>query len=414
MHKIAGRRSLASPVTAGYAQFVCETGVLGQLGSVPSIDRGITMSNATSTQGREGSFQKAGIRVIDGDGHIIEDAGAIVSFMPREYREIFESKPETIFPPLDHLHSARAVQIPPDRDHRPPVGPEGWAAFLDDAGIERTVLYPTRALAYGHVQSLDYAVVVARAYNDWLAKTYVEADDRFNGIALIPMQDPEEAVKELRRAVTELGMLGAMMPSNGLPHPLGAKPYWPIYAEAERLGCVLSVHGGAHDNFGLDNLNFFVPVHALGHPWGQAVSCASIVYNGVFDQFPGVKIGFLEGGVAWLLLCLERFHASHETHFQYLPPGAYGLREEQRPDHYIIEQIQAGRFFVGCETEELTMPFAIKIVGNQPFFYSSDFPHEVTLASCQADIGELLASEDLSEEDKRGIMSANAERFYGF
>jgi len=372
------------------------------------------MSNAISTQGRGESFQKAGIRVIDGDGHIIEDARAIVDFMPREYREVFEPKPDTIFPPLDHLHAGRAVQTPPDRDRRPPVGPEGWTAFLDDAGIEKTVLYPTRALAYGHVQSLDYAVVVARAYNDWLAKTYLETDDRFNGIAIIPMQDPEEAVRELRRAVIELGMLGAMMPSNGLPHLLGAKPYWPIYEEAERLGCVLSVHGGAHDNFGLDHLNMYVPVHALGHPWGQAVNCASIVFNGVFDQFPGIKIGFLEGGVAWLLLCLERFHASHETHFQYLPPGAHGLREDQRPDRYIIEQIHAGRFFIGCETEELTMPFAIKIVGNQPFFYSSDFPHEVTLASCRADIHELLESEELTEQDKIGIMSANAERFYGF
>jgi hypothetical protein len=357
---------------------------------------------------------KAGIRVIDGDGHIIEDARAIVAHMPTQYREVFEHKPESIFPPLDHLHSGRAVQTPPDRDQRPVVGPEGWAAFLDDIGIERTVLYPTRALAYGHVQSYDYATVIARAYNDWLAETYVQADDRFNGIAIIPMQDPEEAVKELRRAVNELGFLGAMLPSNGLPHLLGAKPYWPVYAEAERLGCVLSVHGGAHDNFGLDHLNMYVPVHALGHPWGQAINCASIVYNGIFDQFPGIKIGFLEGGIAWLLLCLERFHSSHETHFQYMPSGTPGLREEQRPDRYIVDQIDAGRFFVGCETEELTMPFALKIVGNKPFFYSSDFPHEVTNASCLADIEELIESDELTEDDKVGIMSGNAERYYGF
>lgn len=372
------------------------------------------MSSSVKTQGDTSLSTKAGIRVIDGDGHIIEDAPAIVSHMPTEYREIFERKPDSIFPPLDHLHSARAVQTPPDRDQRPPVGPEGWSAFLDDIGIERTVLYPTRALAYGHVQSYDYAVVIARAYNDWLAETYVQADSRFNGIAIIPMQDPEEAVKELRRAVTELGFLGAMLPSNGLPHLLGAKPYWPIYAEAERLGCVLSVHGGAHDGFGLDHLNMYVPVHALGHPWGQSINCASIVYNGIFDQFPGIKIGFLEGGIAWLLLCLERFHSSHETHFQYLPPGTPGISEDQRPDKYIIEQIHAGRFFVGCETEELTMPFALKIVGNKPFFYSSDFPHEVTNASCLADIEELIESEELTEDDKVGIMSGNAERYYGF
>jgi predicted TIM-barrel fold metal-dependent hydrolase len=155
-------------------------------------------------------------------------------------------------------------------------------------------------------------------------------------------------------------------------------------------------------------------VHALGHPWGLVVNFASVIYNGIFDQFPGVRIAFLEGGVAWLLLCLERFHSSHETHFEFIPPGGYGLREDQRPDRYVIEQIEAGRLFIGCETEELTMPFALKIVGNKPFLYSSDFPHEVTNDSCRHDIGELNESEDLSTEDKAGILWRNAERFYRF
>jgi predicted TIM-barrel fold metal-dependent hydrolase len=60
----------------------------------------------------------------------------------------------------------------------------------------------------------------------------------------------------------------------------------------------------------------------------------------------------------------------------------------------------------------LTMPFALKIVGNEPFIYSSDFPHEVTNQSCKADIAELLESADLSQGDKEGILARNAERFY--
>ncbi|MEA2641573.1 MAG: uncharacterized protein QOF51_2967 [Chloroflexota bacterium] len=350
-------------------------------------------------------------KIVDGDGHIQEDFPAILSYMASPYRELVQN-PAALFPPLDHLHTGRAVETPPSRDHRPRVGPEGWLAFLEDVGIEWTVLYPTSALAYGKIVSLDYAVAATRAYNDWLYETYLQFSPRFKGMALIPMQDPEEAVKELRRAVTELGMRGAMLPSNGLPQPLGAKPYWPVYAEAERLGCALSIHGGCHDNFGMDQLNMYVPVHALGHPWGLAINCASIVYNGIFDRFPGIRIAFLEGGIAWLLLCLERFHASHETHFQYMPEGQLGPREEVRPDRYIIEQIKAGRLFIGCETEELTMPFALKIVGNQPFLYSSDFPHEVTNQSCKHDIEELLESDDLTQDDKEAILARNAERFY--
>jgi len=360
-------------------------------------------------------------KVIDGDGHVLEDVAGIIEHMEEPYRSMALTATELravgtmeIFPPLDHLHTGRAVETPPLRDRRPLAGPELWGSFLDDVGIERTVMYPTRGLAFGHVVSLDYAVVVARAYNDWLADTYLRADARFNGMALIPIQDPDEAVKELRRAVQELGMRGAMLPSNGLPQLLGAKAYWPVFAEAERLGCSLSIHGGAHDGFGMDHLNMYIPVHALGHPWGLMINLASILYNGVFDRFPGIRLGFLEGGVAWLLMCMERFHASHETHFQYIPPNELGLREEQRPDRYIVEQIKAGRLFVGCETEELTMPFALKVVGNEAFFYSSDYPHEVTNATCKHDIAELAESDQLTQADKDAILFGNAERFYRF
>jgi hypothetical protein len=350
-------------------------------------------------------------KVVDGDGHIQEDHEGILAHMASPYRDIAARKPSA-FPPLDHLHDGRAVETPPQRDGRPRVGPEGWLDFLDDVGIDWTVMYPTTALAYGKIVSLDYAVAVTKAYNDWLHQTYLQFSPRFKGMAIIPMQDPEEAVKELRRAVSGLGMLGAMMPSNGLPLPLGAKAYWPIYAEAERLGCSLAIHGGCHDRFGLDHLNMYIPVHALGHPWGLTISCASVVYNGIFDRFPGSRIAFLEGGVAWLLLCLERFHSSHETHFQHMPSDQYGPREGERPDKYIIKHIREGRFFLGCETEELTMPFAIKVVGNEPFIYSSDFPHEVTNQSCKHDIEELLESDELEQADKEAILYRNAERFY--
>ena len=84
---------------------------------------------------------------------------------------------------------------------------------------------PDRRLSYGKIVSRDYAVAVCKAYNDWFDRNLLKYNPRFKGMAIIPMQDPEEAAKELRRSVTELGMLGAMMPSNGLAQPLGAKQY---------------------------------------------------------------------------------------------------------------------------------------------------------------------------------------------
>ncbi len=58
------------------------------------------------------------------------------------------------------------------------------------------------------------------------------------------------------------------------------------------------------------------------------------------------------------------------------------------------------------------MPFAIKVVGNEPFLYSSDFPHEVTNESCKHDIAELMESGEIAEDDKAALLYRNAERFY--
>jgi len=105
-----------------------------------------------------------------------------------------------------------------------------------------------------------------------------------------------------------------------------------------------------------------------------------------------------------------RWHAAYD--FEHVPPGEFGMREGQDPARYIIELVQNDRFYLGIETEELTMPFALKVLGNRGFLYSSDFPHEVTLESCKHDIAELMESDELTEEDKSAMLYRNAERFY--
>ncbi|HEY7492670.1 MAG TPA: hypothetical protein VIH59_16365 [Candidatus Tectomicrobia bacterium] len=85
--------------------------------------------------------------------------------------------------------------------------------------------------------------------------------------------------------------------------------------------------------------------------------------------------------------------------------------EGERPNAYIIRQIQEDRFFIGCETEEITMSFALKIVGNKPFIYSSDFPHEVTNQSCKHDIGA-AGERGADSGGQGGVLYRNAQRFY--
>ena len=126
-----------------------------------------------------------------------------------------------------------------------------------------------------------------------------------------------------------------------------------------------------------------------------------------------MRIAFLEGGVAWLLLALERFDRSYETHIPYDPRRELiQLRDGQTVEDYIKEHIHAGRIFVGCEGEEPDMPYLVQRVGVEPFFFSSDYPHEVDVPMCQHEIEEVLATPALSHDHKAAILHRNAERFY--
>ena len=350
-------------------------------------------------------------RIVDGDGHVLEDKEAIKQYLPAAWQGNTTTRTLGVFPHLDHMHHVLAHN-PPGAFEDP--SPTGWVRFLDELGLDAAVLYPTDALAFGKMIDVDLAIGTARAYNDWLHAAYLQRDARLKGIALIPLQDPDAAVDELRRAVNELGMVGALLPSTGLKTHLGDKVYWPVYAEADRLGCCLSVHGGAHSGLGFDHLNVFAAIHALGHPFGITIAFASLVINGIFEKFPNARFGFLEGGVGWFLMALERLEGSYRAFTPY-DPRAELLRLEpgESVATYILRHVRAGRIFVGVEGGEPALAYAVKTLGPEAFVFSSDFPHEVNVATCRHEIQEVLENEELSLEDKRAIFYRNAERLYG-
>jgi uncharacterized protein len=353
------------------------------------------------------------IDVVDGDGHVMEDWDAILEYMPDAYRTSSRFKGGgRLFPPLDHLHSGNLHELVPGAFKQ--VGPDGWLEFMDDVGIDRAVLYTTGGLAVGKVINGDFAIEICRAYNDWFSDTYLKRSPLFQGLGLIPMQEPPGAVSELRRIVEDLGFCGAMLPSTGLKGHLGSKEYWPVYAEADRLGCAIAVHGGAHEGLGMDYLIPYAPINGLGHPFGQMVCFASFVFNGLFDRFPNMRVGFMEGGVAWLQTCLERFDRGWETHIQYDPRGEFiQLKKDEAVSDYVQRHADEGRIFVGCEGTEPTLHQVIEFVGNKPFMFSSDFPHEVNNEYCKHEISEIFDNEYLTDEDKHAVLHGNAERFYG-
>ena len=117
---------------------------------------------------------------------MVEDIASIVKYMPEEYiaRSFSEARGKNPFPPIDHLHSANRHITPKGAFAN--VGREGWELFLEDVGIGTTVLYTSAGLAFGKIVSRDWAIELARAYNNWIYDTYVSKSPRFKAMGLDP------------------------------------------------------------------------------------------------------------------------------------------------------------------------------------------------------------------------------------
>jgi predicted TIM-barrel fold metal-dependent hydrolase len=363
-------------------------------------------------------------RLTDGDGHVLEDAMGIAERLTGGYRDArlavlrggVHSGVGGIFPSLGFLSNmpVKGTGIIDFEKHERLSGrdPESWVKFLDAVGIEKTVLYPTLGLTMGRVRDVGYAIDVARAYNDWLAETYLQhPSGRFQGAALLPVQEPDAAVVELERVVNKLGFRAAVLPSQGLPNHLGSPQYWPVYETAAALDVGLSCHGGVHDGYGFDDFTVVAPVHAIGHPLGLLISLGGILFNGVFDRFPTLRLAFLEGGSAWLLLASERFSESFKSIRPADESRTLKLKDGTSVKHYLRELLQTDRLVVGCEGGEDFLEVAVDFFGCAPFMYSSDFPHEVDVDSCKHELEE-MGELKVSDEAKDLIRGGTARKFY--
>ena len=344
--------------------------------------------------------------IIDSDGHIYENDREILEYLEDPYQaEAMLGFP--FFPTLDGFHRG-AVISRINRHKSLQTNAKIWTDVIDRNNIEFTVLYPTAGLGFGFIQDPDWATVLARGYNNWLHDRYYNENNRLRGVALIPMQDPAEAVKELHRAVKELKMLGAVVPAHGLRKPLGHEDFFPIYEAAEQLNVPIAIHGAASAGLGFDFFDKFAQLHSLSHPVSQMIQITSIALGGVLDRFPKLRIAFLEAGVGWAVFMMDRLDRSFEIwkgqhHAEF-------TAEQRKPPS---EHLRSGRVYFTAEGNERLLPTMLELLDNKCVMYASDFPHENNLDSVKHDIAEVDEDDRLPREARDNMLRHTALEFYG-
>jgi uncharacterized protein len=336
--------------------------------------------------------------VVDGDGHINESTQQLAAHIDPAYRDYGPSAGERTYFPVDAW----------DRSVRGTLGTtasnaKAWLEALDRGGMDSAVLYPSAGLGIGWIREPEFAIALCRAYNDFFHHEFTSSSPRLKGVALLPLQSPAAAMEELQRA-RQLGAVGAMLPAVGLRKPLGHPDFWPIYAEAQRLDCMVGVHAtvrGPH-YFGADLFDRFIEVHTLSHSFAQMIQMTSLVFQGVFEAFPRLRVGFMEAGCTWVPYWLGRLDEEWEKRGAVDAPNC-----RRKPSDYLT----SAQVFYPAEASEWLLGPTIGALGHAGIFYASDFPHWDN--EFPKNIEEMRARRDLSDEMKQTVLAGTARRLYG-
>lgn len=281
---------------------------------------------------------------------------------------------------------------------------------MDLEGIDVAIIFGTQiALTVNGLMSGELAAVLCHAVNDWLLE-YCSADPkRLRAVGLIPCQAPEAAVKELEY-LAKVGATTVMLPTNVYGRNMGDPFFYPIYEAAEKIGLTMSVHPQTgHDGepgvsgvMGAGSKRFFkyVYVHMTAFPFELMIAMMHMIGEGVFDRFPRLRVGFMEGGAGWLPFWMERL----DEHVEKLAPQVPDLK--RRPS----EIIRSNQIVLTCESEESGLDRVLDAAGSGTVLYASDYCHWD--CNFPNSVKDICQAEDLDNAQKEGILSRNAIDFF--
>ncbi len=172
--------------------------------------------------------------------------------------------------------------------------PEQRLSDMDSLGVDMQVVSPFSGFYNYH---LDTSIAVATSVetNDEIGQMTKSWPDRFAGLATLPMQDVNAAIAELERVVVQLGLKGAMINDMVNGKMLDEPEYLPFWKAAEQMGALILFHQGGGTVVNERITRYHLP-NSIGNLADRTLTFASLVFGGVMDACPDLKICFSHGG----------------------------------------------------------------------------------------------------------------------
>jgi len=371
---------------------------------------------------------------IDADGHVLEPPDLWEKYLEPQYRDRairirtgadgieymeYNGQPSKVMPPgiAGTLGGMGAEDITPSAARTymkgAPFGsmdPKERVQRLDQEGLAKAVLYPTLGILWEpDVREPEIANAYTRAYNRWIMDFCSDSNGRLVPIAHISLSDPDLAAKETERALTA-GAKGIFFhPFTWTRKSPGHPDYSRVWAIAQEHGAPVALHPTV-DPPSLDVHRRFDEL-SQGEPFeftwyfdvlvaqGMQQAFVSLFHYKIFERFPTVKAVVLESQAGWIGQLIDRMDAVSQGP---LMPKS-GLKE--LPSTYFRRQC-----YISIDPDERAIAGVIPFVGDDRFFWASDFPHPDHTAEYMHELREMLAP--LPPSSQRKILRDNVSEAY--
>ena len=242
--------------------------------------------------------------------------------------------------------------------------------FLAEQGIDTAVFGPLMDIA-GYSLPPTRGAAWSRLQNEALAAALAAAPGEHRGLATVPLQDAAAAAEELRVAVRDLGLRGAMIDPNALGRPLGDAAFDPFWKAAADLEAPVVLHPyllEAVERFGRHYLH-----NLVGYPFETTLAAASLILGGTLDRFPALSVVLVHGG-GLLPYHIGRFDRAHGTRPEARADGAGLPSGYLRRFHYdtLVQRPEALGYLVG-----LVGPDRVVLGSDHPFWLGDPDPLRV-------------------------------------
>jgi aminocarboxymuconate-semialdehyde decarboxylase len=319
--------------------------------------------------------------------------------MPRDIPRWVEKFGYGKFVHLEDCGDCRARMMVGDKFFRE-VGSNCWDPVTrikecDQHGVDKQVLSVIPVLFYYWAQGKD-GLETSKFFNDYIAEVVSRNPDRFIGIGTVPLQDPQLAIREMQRCINELGMVGIEIGSHVNTWNLNDLALMPFFEAAEQMNACIFVHPWEMMGAG-DMERYWLP-WLVGMPAETSRAICSMIFGGVFEKFPDLRVAFAHGGGSFPATISRIEHGFN------VRPDLCAIDNDRSPRSYL------GKFWIDSLVhDERILDYLIDLVGAEKIALGSDYPFPLGEESP----GKLIEHMPYSDSTKEWLLYKSALAWIG-